>query len=242
MLWGTGNSNGNTRHSEDLVGRANASPMGAINAPAFYGYDGTQGAGIYAFNQGHMGTPLYGPVYGGTVMGGRANPNGLSYNGRLVAAIYANNGVSTSKDSISFALVYRDTTGNSAVDRVVGALGSVINFNVARDSMQPGDVFISHYGWPTDPNPDRNSARGLGLRGVVRLTPDSLAITLDIANQCNLHPLGPVYINGNYIGNYDDRAPGGQNIDVYDPTNRLGTNWGGVLPIGATITDVPPGG
>jgi len=129
-------------HSEDLVGRALASPMGAINAPAFYGYDGTQGAGIYAFNQGHMGTPLYGPIYGGTVMGGRANPNGLSYNGEPVLAILSVNSSTESSQDSSVSLAWvAPGVSMDALDKVVfGAMDVAAGW---KDGLEAGGLVNS---------------------------------------------------------------------------------------------------
>ncbi|MGI8891402.1 MAG: RHS repeat domain-containing protein [Chthoniobacterales bacterium] len=52
-------------------------------------YDGTQGAGIYAFNRGHLGTNL-GGMLEGVMHDSYTNLGGLSYNGKPVIAISFN--------------------------------------------------------------------------------------------------------------------------------------------------------
>lgn len=54
------------------------------------------------------------------------------------------------------------------------------------------------------------------------LGPNSLAISDNVAKANGLSPRKPVYANGDYLGNYDDRAPERNTIDVYDPDNRAG--------------------
>jgi hypothetical protein len=47
-----------------------------------------------------------------------------------------------------------------------------------------------------------------------------------------------VYINGQYIGNYDDTPGEAGRIDIYDHDNAVGKNWGGMV-WGGIVTDHP---
>lgn len=83
------------------------------------------------------------------------------------------------------------------------------------------------------------------------LNANSLALTSDIGSN---FPLGdPIFVNGVYLGNYDDTVPpytirgvryNGPVIDAYDPTNAAGgEGWGIILRRGGyTITNHPEGG
>jgi hypothetical protein len=67
----------------------------------------------------------------------------------------------------------------------------------------------------------------------------SLAISSDVAQANDLRVGGPVYVNGRYLGNYDDRPGAGGRIDVYDFHNVVtNINWGGML-WGATVSGHP---
>jgi RHS repeat-associated protein len=121
-----------------------------------------------------------------------------------------------------------------------------IDESTDRSDMEPGDVYLTHYGYPGDPDWDWDTANWRGTYG--QLDADSLAIGRDVARTYGLSPSGPVYINGLYIGNYMDRAPLGT-IDIFDPYFTLhtspgwGGNWGGILRAGTfTISSQPPRG
>jgi hypothetical protein len=103
-----------------------------------------------------------------------------------------------------------------------------------RRDLQPGDIFVSHYGYWGDLTPDTNSQRWRGSRGN-QLTVDSLAISNNVASQYRLASGGPVYVNGIFVGNYDDTAPETNTIDAFDPFYQLPQNWGGVMRNGAFV-------
>ena len=104
-------------------------------------------------------------------------------------------------------------------------------------------VYITHYGpgkkvggW--DKNSDSNTDAGKGNHNN-KLNHDSLAISDDIAKKAGIKPGDPVYVNGQYLGNYDDRAPEHGRIDIYDPLNSVKEQfWGGML-WGATVSNHP---
>jgi hypothetical protein len=122
--------------------------------------------------------------------------------------------------------------GGSAIAR---ALGLGIDTAAGRTNVggRPG-AYFTHYGPGTriggwDPTNDSGTNRGVGNHENP-LNPNSLAISEDVAQRFGLQRGGPVYANGQYLGNYDD-TPGFPNtIDVYDPTNAVNSvNWGGML-------------
>jgi hypothetical protein len=78
---------------------------------------------------------------------------------------------------------------------------------------------------------------GIGKNGI-KLTPHSLAISDDLVHAKGLVLGRPVYINGYYIGNYDDRCPKPRTVDIYDHDNIAGTYWGGTL-LGGTLSGEP---
>ncbi len=179
-------------------------------------YDGNEGWGLYVFNQGNMGITQS----NGTVFGGPANRNGFSFDGVPVS------------------------------DEWAASRGQLLGIdpnepNSDRDHLAPGDVYVTHYGYPGDPDWDPYTANWQGTYGA--LDDDSLAIGRDIARQYGLTPGGPVYVNGIYLGNYMDRAPS-VTIDIFDPYFTLhsanwGGNWGGILRSGSfSISNGPPGG
>ncbi len=108
-------------------------------------------------------------------------------------------------------------------------------------NMRPGDIFVSHYGYPTDKYFDTNSniARIGNHRNT--LNDDSLALTAKVARSYGLKPGDKVYFNGRYLGNYDDTAPQKtqSRIDVYDRYGRHPQNWGGILRSPFTISSRP---
>jgi len=128
--------------------------------------------------------------------------------------------------------------GSSAIRT---ALALPINQNTNRKNGTATNPYFSHYSGATwDPNKDYNSGvKHLGFHNI-HLTPYSLAISANVAKAAGLTVGGPVYVNGNYLGNYDDQAPENNTIDVYDPDNAAGSvNWGGTMTGGATISPSP---
>lgn len=60
-----------------------------------------------------------------------------------------------------------------------------------------------------------------------------------MADKAGLTLGDPVYVNGQYLGNYDDRAPEDGRIDIYDPLNAVrDANWGGMF-WGGKVTNYP---
>ena len=104
-----------------------------------------------------------------------------------------------------------------------------------RDNGQPNPngVYLTHYGPGTriggwDPTNDRGTNRGVGNHENL-LNVYSLAISSDVVRNYNLSSGGPVFVNGVYLGNYDDTPGRAGTIDVYDYNNAAGTMWGGML-------------
>ena len=95
-------------------------------------------------------------------------------------------------------------------------------------------AYITHYGpgvdfggW--DDTHDTNTNNGFGNHGN-KLTPHSLAVADDIAQQNGLRLGGRVFINHRYLGNYDDTPGRSGTIDVYDRYNAVKqVHWGGLL-------------
>jgi len=108
--------------------------------------------------------------------------------------------------------------------------------------MGPGDIFVSHFGYPKDKYFDTNSnISRIGNHGNT-LNDDSLALTAKVARSYGLHIGNKVYFNGRYyLGNYDDTAPQRtqSRIDVYDRHGQLPQNWGGILHPPFTISSRP---
>jgi len=92
-----------------------------------------------------------------------------------------------------------------------------------------GGVHISTYGQANDKTPDSNTIARRGFKNNL-LREGSVALSPQIYNK-HKPPIGSaVYINGQHVGYYEDRAPSGykgqsygQTVDVYDPKNKLGT-------------------
>ena len=104
-----------------------------------------------------------------------------------------------------------------------------------RDNGQPNPngVYFTHYGPGTriggwDPTNDSGTNRGVGNHENL-LNANSLAISPDVVRNYNLTLGGPVFVNGQYLGNYDDTPGRLGTIDVYDYNNAAGTMWGGML-------------
>ncbi len=95
----------------------------------------------------------------------------------------------------------------------------------------------SGYGWDPDTLGNDPTNKGLG-KFDNPLNEFSLAVSDDLVAAGHLTKLGPVYANGTYIGNYDDRAPEGGTIDTWDPGNEAGREWGAMY-WGGTISNHP---
>jgi hypothetical protein len=119
------------------------------------------------------------------------------------------------------------------------ALGLSIDPNTNRHNGTATNPYISHYGYSEDATPDTNSdKRKLGAFG--SLGPYSLAIGDNVARTNGLIRNKPVYANGQFFGIYNDRAPEQNTIDVYDPSNRAGSqNRGGTVKGGIRISSSP---
>jgi RHS repeat-associated protein len=97
----------------------------------------------------------------------------------------------------------------------------------------PNGVYLTHYGPGTriggwDPTNDSGTNRGVGNHEN-QLNGNSLAISPDVVRNYNLTLGGPVFVNGQYLGNYDDTPGRPGTIDIYDYNNAAGTMWGGML-------------
>ena len=79
-----------------------------------------------------------------------------------------------------------------------------------------------------DPTNDSGTNRGVGNHENL-LNGNSLAISPDVVRNYSLILGGPVFVNGQYLGNYDDTPGRLGTIDVYDYNNAAGTMWGGML-------------
>jgi len=104
-----------------------------------------------------------------------------------------------------------------------------------RDNGQPNPngVYFTHYGPGTriggwDPTNDSGTNRGVGNHENL-LNTNSLAISPDIVRNYNLILGGTVFVNGQYLGNYDDTPGRLGTIDIYDYNNAAGTMRGGML-------------
>jgi hypothetical protein len=156
-------------------------------------------------------------------------------------------------DGLTSLLLGKQDTGN---DSLTQRLMSGMDTAIGRGQNLPLDptyednghghkkgIYITHYGpgkdvggW--DPYQDKNTNLGIGKRNN-KLNHDSLAISKDVAKKAGLKPGDPVYINGQYLGNYDDTAPEDGRIDIYDPLNVVrNARWGGMLR-GAKVTNYP---
>ena len=130
----------------------------------------------------------------------------------------------------------------SASSAIKNVLALPINLNTKRSSATATNPCFSHYGYGNDKNWDRNSNNlRLGNHGNT-LTAFSLSISLNVAHANGLKVGDPVYVNGTYLGQYDDSpAKWVKNtIDIYDPSNLAGSqNWGGMVNGGAKISSSP---
>ena len=101
--------------------------------------------------------------------------------------------------------------------------------------LKPGQVKLSHYGYPADATPDTRTQKKLGNRGNT-LNDNSVAVSASEAQAAGLKNGDPIYYQGHFIGYYDDAVPPsytnkkGQTrslpptVDIYDPHGLLGNN------------------
>ncbi len=127
------------------------------------------------------------------------------------------------------------------------ALNLPLNPNTDSKNGSGRNPFISHYGGDWDEWKDSNSnpAKDSGKKPTGdhdnTLNSNSLAISTNVAKDNHLVKGKGVYINGQYIGNYDDTPRDPNRIDVYDPNNVPNNKgWGGTVRGGARVTSGPP--
>ncbi len=101
-----------------------------------------------------------------------------------------------------------------------------VNLLRSRDTMLADEVMVTHYGWPSDPDGDSLTRKKIGNHDNT-LNENSLALSRDLSE--GFAHGDPVYINGFFLGTWDDTAPWPRTIDVYDPQKVMPTNWGGTL-------------
>jgi hypothetical protein len=92
----------------------------------------------------------------------------------------------------------------------------------------PNGVNITSYGQPNDTTPDTNTLQKRGYRNNL-LREGSVALSPDIYTKYNPQIGSSVYLNGQFVGYYEDRTPASfngrsyyQTVDVYDPNNKIG--------------------
>lgn len=128
---------------------------------------------------------------------------------------------------------------SSLANAIQTALSLTIDQNTRRRNATSTNPYFSHYGYGNDRNWDTNSnVRRLGNHNNT-LNGLSLSISSDVARANHLRLGDPVYINGVFLGHYDDSPARWihNTIDVYDPNNRAGSqNWGGMVRGGARIS------
>jgi len=141
--------------------------------------------------------------------------------------------------------IHANASSESALQNALSKLTIDRTYKDPNDGKaNPHGIYITHYGpspkvggW--DSPGDSQTDRGIGNHNNL-LNSLSLAISDDIAKTANLSLGGPVYVNSQYIGNYDDRPGRNENgrIDIYDYNNRVGKNWGGIVWAGK-VTNHP---
>jgi hypothetical protein len=128
----------------------------------------------------------------------------------------------------------------SVPSAIQNALALALNANTDRKNGTATNPYFSHYGGSWDPNQDSGTNKYRRGNHDNTLNPLSLAISSNVAQAAGLKLGGPVYVNGKYMGNYDDTVPEANTIDVYDPSNVAGSaTWGGTVSGGARISAAP---
>jgi RHS repeat-associated protein len=148
-------------------------------------------------------------------------------------------------ESSSFSLGLMESSesgleGNWAAERVLHLKVNLLTRRGGRKKL-----YFTHYGYPGDPYWDTKSADWIG-KGNLSLDGDSLAISADLAKRYKLKLGEPVYLDGQYLGDYVDRVPSPGTIDVFDPYFTLhgpdwNGNWGGFLSGQHTLSSQPGG-
>jgi hypothetical protein len=98
------------------------------------------------------------------------------------------------------------------------------------EGVKGGGFRVTSYSGISDKTADTNSSAAIGNRSNI-LTSRSLAIAPDVKSAIEQQTgqslqLGQaVYVNGNYLGNYDDTSGTAGTIDMFDPHNRLGETF-----------------
>jgi hypothetical protein len=112
------------------------------------------------------------------------------------------------------------TNGDSSIDNYQKLFGDQPSTGRTDNGLN-----LSTYGYSNDPYLDSNSAMGKGA-WENRLTPQAVALSPDIAAANNLHGGEAVYINGNFVGYYEDKTdPSITNtVDFYDPNHQVGSD------------------
>jgi hypothetical protein len=122
----------------------------------------------------------------------------------------------------------KSSDGSSAIDRAMNLQGTR---DGRCEDTQRGALYITHYGYPDDPAGDARRVNRIGNHEN-RLNDDSVALSKDLRDRFQFG--ARIFVNGNYIGHYDDSAPYNRGvIDVYDPRGRAGgEGWGRTIEPG----------
>jgi len=112
-----------------------------------------------------------------------------------------------------------------------GDYNATNQFILSQNNGVRGDLdalYFTSYGQPKDTTPDQNTRERRGFSNNL-LREGSVALSPDIYNTYRPEIGAAVYVNDQFIGYYEDRAPSSYNgnqygkvIDVYDPQNKLG--------------------
>jgi hypothetical protein len=105
-----------------------------------------------------------------------------------------------------------------------------------------GSFFFTTYGGPNDRTPDSNTQKGLGNRNNL-LSPGSVALSRDLISTHKPAPGASIYINGNFLGYYDDSTADQyqgveirNTVDVYNPSGIMGQQLKKIDPNNWNIT------
>lgn len=138
-----------------------------------------------------------------------------------------------------------ETGGESALHNALSKLAIDTTYkNKDNKKANSHGIYITHYGpspkvggWDSPGDSQTDKGRGNHNNSLNSL---SLAVSSDIVKAAGLKPRDHVYINGQYIGNYDDTPQQGIDgrIDIYDHDNLVGKNWAGIV-WGGRVTNHP---
>lgn len=115
--------------------------------------------------------------------------------------------------------------GGNAVGNIQNILGNTPTNGTGRRSNN-GQLHLTHYGYDGDHTSDYNSnVLKIGNRSN-RLNANSVAVSRDLIRQHNLKGGEAIYINGQFVGYYDDTMAESltNTLDIYDPNGALGRN------------------